>query len=699
MSFKNLEQRYNENINKLYAGAKTKFEGGKPSTGAADDPILVRAPGDNQNGLRQEGRGAPFVSAPRDVKRLTLFQTSKTGILFLAKQQLLQTGNTFEYTRTLNPLFVIGNAVPFIHAKRSTRSLKLKGPLGISITLGKQDKVNKGSVGSSDRGNLNRIGQLQQESFDRFRTLNLGGLIKKVLTASPIGKLVSAAITKRSVGDDDDLRKRYTNSRPELMQDVISKLAGRVTNVLNSALGTSFEPDFGYVVFKQRQSQQYNLGKTITITPKYGHSGAAYETYLTLTNGKAKWSWTSEILGNTDYLNSKIRPTLEPVGEQQPILTNINTRTPSLSEVAAADTLLTRFENSTTIQELRTSELERSQYIIDSYFNEVTNGEITTQPFLKYFDSDQESISSLDAGVDQGDGSKTLNAKYIAANRTNKTKRISYIKDPANKEYKNLKVDDAYSNLPGMEASPDQQNFADPITVSFAMANKAHIQFRAFITNLQQNATPEYTQLQYIGRVEKFINFKGIQRDITFKLGVIAFSKEELDIVWSRINYLTGMVYPYGFTHGILQPNIIRLTIGKVYIDQPGYVASLTTNFNELSESWDIDKQVPIAAQMDVKFILIEKSTKIATSPFYGITEQNTKYFATSLSNPEQPPGAVGQVTAIEPAVVPTSLGRSLDAGKLQLRENFATLNPVALPNVRNLNLPTPTIPTFSPIP
>jgi len=685
MSFKNLEQRFNENVNKLYAGAKTKFADGKPSTGASDDPILVRAPGDNQTGLKTEGRGLPFVSAPRDVKRLTLFQLSPRGIKFLLNQQTLQTGNTFEHTRIINPAFVVGNAVPFLHIKRNLRPVQLPGLLGKLVPIGNTDTSPEG---------LRKIGQLQQESFDRFRTLNLGGLIKKVLTASPIGKLVSAATTKRSVGDDDDLRKRYTNSRPELMRDVASALLGGLTSTINSALGTSFEPDFGYVVFKQLQSQQYNLGKTITITPKYGHSGAAYKTYLTLTNDKAKWSWTSEILGNTDYLNSKIRPTLEPVGEQGSSATSGDTRTPLL---ATNTSLQTQFENSTTIQELRTSELERNQYIIDSYFNEVTNGDITTQSFLKYFDSDQESISSLDAGVDQGDGSKTLNAKYIAANRTNKTKRISYIKDPANKKYTNLKADTAYSNLPGMGATPEQKNFDDPVVVSFAMGNKEHIQFRAFITNLQQNASPEYTNLQYIGRIEKFISFKGIQRDISFKLGIIAFSKDELDIVWSRINYLTGMVYPYGFTRGILQPNIIRLTIGNVYVNQPGYITSLGTSFNDLSESWDIDRQVPISATMDVKFVLIEKATKIATSPFYGITEQNTEYFATSLSNP-QPPGAVGQVTAIEPAVVPASLGRSLDAGKLQLRTNLPTVNPetLPLPGVKKLNLPAPTIPSFN---
>jgi hypothetical protein len=127
-----------------------------------------------------------------------------------------------------------------------------------------------------------------------------------------------------------------------------------------------------------------------------------------------------------------------------------------------------------------------------------------------------------------------------------------------------------------------------------------------------------------------------VQRDVSFKLGVLAFSKDELDIVWKRINYLTALVYPYGINKGILQPNIVRLTIGNLYINQPGYVSSLSTNFSDLTESWDIDRQVPIGATMDIKFTIIEKRTTVASTPLYGITE-TIDGFATSLT-PQSPP-------------------------------------------------------------
>ena len=123
MSFNNLEERFNATVEKLYAGAHNKFDGGKSSTGLRDEPYLTRTPGEGQFGISLNNRMTPITSAPRDLKRLTLFQFSNRGILFLAKQQLLQTGNTFEQTRIVNPAFVIGNAVPFLHIKRNLKPL------------------------------------------------------------------------------------------------------------------------------------------------------------------------------------------------------------------------------------------------------------------------------------------------------------------------------------------------------------------------------------------------------------------------------------------------------------------------------------------------------------------------------------------------------------------------------------------------
>jgi hypothetical protein len=250
---------------------------------------------------------------------------------------------------------------------------------------------------------------------------------------------------------------------------------------------------------------------------------------------------------------------------------------------------------------------------------EEETGDDGGMPYLKYFVGDPESITAA-SQFDPSNVNST-NAKYLAESRTDKSKKISYIKDPSNMVASadiqaSLKVQPAYKPINGA-----MDSFEDPIVVSFAMGNDSAIRFRAYIKDLNQSATPEYKSYQYIGRTEKFISYTSVQRDISFKLSIIAFSKDEIEGVWRRINYLTGLVFPYGFNRGIYQPNITKLTIGSVYVDQPGYITSMTTNFNTITETWDIDNQVPISAEVDIKFIIIEKKTKIADSPFYGITE------------------------------------------------------------------------------
>jgi hypothetical protein len=269
--------------------------------------------------------------------------------------------------------------------------------------------------------------------------------------------------------------------------------------------------------------------------------------------------------------------------------------------------------------------------------------------FVKYFSAGNVGLASVNAS-EIIDGKTTNMQQRLNSFKTGpqKGKKLSYLKDESNLPAlapNNAVSKKAYQSI--------NNGFDDPIVVSFAMGTDGPIRFRAFIKDLQQSATPQYKDYQYIGRMEKFVNYVGVQREISFKLGVIAFSKDELDGVWKRINYLTGLVFPYGFNRGIFQPNIVRLTIGDVYTEQPGYVTALSTNFNELGTSWEIDggRQVPIGAEMDIKFTIIEKSSKVADSPFYGITEK-MEGFATNLT-PAKPVDAKKDPAKDAPAVKP----------------------------------------------
>jgi hypothetical protein len=68
--------------------------------------------------IKSDTRAVPVVSVIRDTTRLSKLLASTQGLLFLGKQQLLQTGNTFENTKILNPLSFVGNTVPFLHLRR-----------------------------------------------------------------------------------------------------------------------------------------------------------------------------------------------------------------------------------------------------------------------------------------------------------------------------------------------------------------------------------------------------------------------------------------------------------------------------------------------------------------------------------------------------------------------------------------------------
>lgn len=645
MAFKNLESRFNENVNRLYSAGTLKFENGKPSNGRNDDPLIVRKPGNGYWNFA-ESRGLPVVSALLDVKRLTLFSLSKRGLLFLAKQQLLQTGNTFEHTRIINPVFAVGNAVPFLHIKRNLRPLAIGGTVGkVLSVLGikKDDKPNSPA-------DLRKIAQLQQETYDKYT--GGAGLVTSLIKKIPvIGKTISAVSAKRSVGEN----LKWDRSRPEFGKDNADYYVYTYGNL---------KDDKAVAAVKNILKKLFKIDIPGPSGVGYGakESNGNYITYLDYSNNKKTWN-ASYVTDYNAYRTGKFKVGVPP----------------KLSDVATKSTLQQ--------QEYKSSEQQKILDIQVSNYAAITQlvsdierlkprpvvrasglpvlAEYRGKAFVKYFSAGNVGLASVNAS-EIIDGKTTNMQQRLNSFKTGpqKGKKLSYLKDESNLPAL------APNNAVSKKAYQSINNaFDDPIVVSFAMGTDGPIRFRAFIKDLQQSATPEYKSYQYIGRMEKFVNYVGVQREISFKLGVIAFSKDELDGVWKRINYLTGLVFPYGFNRGIFQPNIVRLTIGDVYTEQPGYVTALSTNFNELGTSWEIDggRQVPIGAEMDIKFTIIEKSSKVADSPFYGITEK-MEGFSTNLT-PATPAAAKKDPAKDAPAVKPITT-------RVDSRKPITTVNP-----------------------
>ena len=116
MAFDGLENRFNKKMTELYRGTNRDSGVRAPS----DEPYLEVKPTDkNRSDPTSDSRSLPVNSTIRDVKRMTNFMKSSDGLKFLGKSSLLQTGNAFSETRIVNPLFVVANAVPFLHVGRN----------------------------------------------------------------------------------------------------------------------------------------------------------------------------------------------------------------------------------------------------------------------------------------------------------------------------------------------------------------------------------------------------------------------------------------------------------------------------------------------------------------------------------------------------------------------------------------------------
>ena len=113
MAFTTLADRFAQSSQEIYGKFATRqTPDGQPYISILPDTA------DSRSRIKSDSQSVPVVSTQRDVTRVSRFLKSSDGLLFIAKQTLLQTGNTFVNTKLFNPASVLLNTVPFVHARR-----------------------------------------------------------------------------------------------------------------------------------------------------------------------------------------------------------------------------------------------------------------------------------------------------------------------------------------------------------------------------------------------------------------------------------------------------------------------------------------------------------------------------------------------------------------------------------------------------
>jgi hypothetical protein len=166
--------------------------------------------------------------------------------------------------------------------------------------------------------------------------------------------------------------------------------------------------------------------------------------------------------------------------------------------------------------------------------------------------------------------------------------------------------------------SNDQFGFSTPLI------------FRAFLNKgIGDTNTAQLNPFKYMGRGETFYTYQGFERSISFGFKIVAFSKDELFPLYSKLNYLVSQVYPdYSTTTGVMRAPLIKLTIGDYVYRMPGFLGSVNLSV-DVNAPWDLNEdadsaQLPKIIDVDIDFkpIFDELPRRSTTLDEYGNINQ-----------------------------------------------------------------------------
>lgn len=114
-------------------------------------------------------------------------------------------------------------------------------------------------------------------------------------------------------------------------------------------------------------------------------------------------------------------------------------------------------------------------------------------------------------------------------------------------------------------------------------------QFRCTVTGLSETFSPSWESYKFLGNPFSNYTYSGIERSVTFNFKVYSLNPNEHKVVWDKLNFLTGLVYPQGYDEDstALTPPFIKFTLGDLFDKKIGFIESLSYTYDDNSP-WNI---------------------------------------------------------------------------------------------------------------
>ena len=626
-----LASLFNANSNVIYNkfSAKTGHVNSLLKFGPRQ-PFIVSTP--NKHSTLFSTRAFPLGSALIDLQRISKWQVSGTGVIFIAKQLLMQGQNAFNETKIYNPampILAVASRASFGLISTPTRHLDLSGGFGSLLGFGSNDRPVSTTVASGNAG--------KSSLSDRAKTASnpYKGLLRGVTASDAF----DAANKKWQSQKNGSLFGNYFKSG-------FNKIFGGLIPV-GQPTNTYYRADEGMYGIMLGAKDKFQSSLTSNDNElKWG------------ANFYQRWEGGSNTKGPSQSIKKSKQTS---IADNKKLVTVFNGTIPQTSQYFGVDVGYTIANNSEGYKTYRDNvgivRIKKKQAGTDSYeysdilsvYKVYTSIEGTVEKNTKvvsdskFNDKNADAVQLINKTLQKTiDNIKSAGYSYVPADDADKIMQQfsnnSYIgmdnvtyktKDPFsdNKgispnnynggymtqfsfEKRKQLLDDHEKgkgfpttnqadkiNLLGVldsnEFGPDAGKYMtyDPNTddlIAFYfhdLVNDRYLPFRAVFKGISESATAEWNDVSYLGRADKLYTYKGFTRSISFNFTVNISSIKEFAPTWQKINYFVSLIKPANYTaknnadlltfSRFIIPPMVKFTIGDLYVDQPGLITSI----------------------------------------------------------------------------------------------------------------------------
>jgi hypothetical protein len=147
------------------------------------------------------------------------------------------------------------------------------------------------------------------------------------------------------------------------------------------------------------------------------------------------------------------------------------------------------------------------------------------------------------------------------------------------------------------------------------------LNFRAFITSMDDNYNANWESKKYVGRADDFYTYGGFSRDISVGFKIAAATRSEMKPLYKKMVYLASTTAPTYGDYKFMRGTVVRLSLGSYFNEIPGVITSVKYTWST-DYPWEIAMESPEGGETGVQELPMIMDCSISFKPIHDFVPQ-----------------------------------------------------------------------------